>query len=192
MGNHTAALESLTLQLSLAEETENLNEQISAVGILGVACRSLQRYDEAATYFQKQLRLSKEGNDTAGKINAYGNMSVLFRKMGRHNEAMEMLSKQLDVADDAVPSNPSTPMGGCPQSTSGAPTTQAGDIALPNDENSNEKPLKGVSRKLTMAAEETDVDTILESLQSTSGAPSTQPGDIAPPNDEISLKSNGT
>lgn len=109
LGNHLAALESLNLHLSFAEEIDCVNEQIAAMSNFGIALRSLQRYDEAAEYFEKQLRLSQEAHDVAGQINAYGNISVLYRKMGRHSEAMDMLSKQLKVADDVVPSNPSTP-----------------------------------------------------------------------------------
>jgi tetratricopeptide (TPR) repeat protein len=190
MGNHSAALESLTLQLSLAEEIESLNEQISAVGNLGVTCRSLERYDQAATYFQEQLRLSKEGKDIAGQINAYGNMSVLFRKMGRHDEAMDMLSKQLEVADDALPSNPSTPLREGPQSTCAAPHTQPGAIALPNDVMSTEQPHVVATRTPRMDGDKTcvkkELSTTVEGSNSTGAALSTQPGDIALPNDERS------
>ena len=98
MGDHSAALNSLSEQLRLAEEQGDMQQQAVAMGNLGITCRSLGRWEEAATLFEGQLNIAQRTADTAGQIQAFGNLSVVLRKLGRNTESL-LNEKEADEAE---------------------------------------------------------------------------------------------
>jgi len=99
MGDHSAALNSLSEQLRLAEEQGDTQQQAVAMGNLGITCRSLGRHDEAVTLFEGQLNIAQRTADVAGQIQAFGNLSVVSRKLGRNTEFLLLQETEAAVAD---------------------------------------------------------------------------------------------
>ena len=80
------------------ENKLNLPNIINIYNQLGIACRSIGKYQEAIDYCQKALKMAQDIGDLHGKAQSLSNLGIIKNLLGKYQEAINYYRNSLDIS----------------------------------------------------------------------------------------------
>lgn len=93
------ALEYHKTCLQLAIDLQNVCEQASAHGNLGIAYQALKQYEEAKKHHLANIEMAQKGEDLENLCKAYENLGGVYQLLYEHCLAADAYSNQLHIAE---------------------------------------------------------------------------------------------